>query len=129
MTYTIELDASEERVLEAAARRRGVALDAYLREVLKREAQDNQAAETVRREAVRRGRGMFEGNGHETEDFMRERREEGLREMAAMDAAEDAEDLEDAPRIVAQSDPTKRRTLDELHAAIKLSAQKPEVKA
>ena len=40
MTYTIELDAREERVLEAKARRRGVPLDAFLRDVLKREAQD-----------------------------------------------------------------------------------------
>lgn len=39
MTYTIELNESEERVLEDAARRRGVALDVYLREVLKRDAQ------------------------------------------------------------------------------------------
>jgi hypothetical protein len=81
MTLTIEVPADVENALTAAARRRGVALDAYLSEVLKREAQDNQTAETARREAVRRGRGMFKGNGHETEDFMRERREEGLREM------------------------------------------------
>ncbi len=75
MTYTIEIDATEERVLEDAARRRGVALDTYLLTA--------------------------------------------AREMAALDAQEDAEDLADARRVLAQSDPTKRRTLDELRTALK----------
>lgn len=75
MTYTIEIDATEERVLEDAARRRGVALDTYLLTA--------------------------------------------AREMAAMDAQEDAQDLADARQVLAQSDPTKRRTLDELRTALK----------
>ncbi len=75
MTYTIEIDATEERVLVDAARRRGVALDTYLLTA--------------------------------------------AREMAAMDAQEDAEDLADARQVLAQSDPTKRRTLDELRTALK----------
>ncbi len=41
------------------------------------------------------------------------------REMAAMDAEEDAEDLADARQVLAQSDPSKRRTLDELRTALK----------
>ncbi len=75
MTYTIEIDATEERVLVDAARRRGVALDTYLLTA--------------------------------------------AREMAAMDAQEDAQDLADARQVLAQSDPTKRRTLDELRTALK----------
>lgn len=38
MTYTLELPEIVQRVLEAKARRRGVALDALVREVLQREA-------------------------------------------------------------------------------------------
>ena len=79
MTYTIEIDATEERVLAQAAQARGVGLDAYLLTA--------------------------------------------AREMAALDAAEDAEDLADVRRIRATSDPTKRRTLDELRAALKGRAQ------
>ncbi len=75
MTHTIELDATEERVLEAAAAARGVALNAYLITA--------------------------------------------AQEMAALDAEEDAEDLADARRLLAQSDPSKRRTLDELRTALK----------
>lgn len=61
MTYTIEINATEERELMQAATARGVGLDAYLL----------QAA----------------------------------REMAALDAQEDAEDLADARRVVAQTTP------------------------
>ncbi len=59
MTYTIELDATEEKALEDAARRRGMALDVYLREVLKREAQTNSAATnaaTAKRQAQQNAR-------------------------------------------------------------------------
>lgn len=38
MTYTIELNESEERVLEDAARRRDVALDVYLRDAVREKA-------------------------------------------------------------------------------------------
>lgn len=82
MTHTLELPENVERVLEKKARRRGVGLEVLLLELATREAASEEDAETARREAVRRGRGMFKGNGHETDDFMRERREEGLREMA-----------------------------------------------
>ena len=79
MTYTIEIDATEERVLAQAAQARGVGLDAYLLTA--------------------------------------------VREMAALDAQEDAEDLADVRRIRATSDPTKRRSLDELRDALKGRAQ------
>ena len=79
MTFTIEIDASEERELAQAAAARGVALDTYLLTA--------------------------------------------AREMAALDAAEDAEDLADAQRVVAQSDSAKRRTLDELRDALKAKSQ------
>ncbi len=81
MTHTLDLPENVERVLERRARRRGVPLETLLLDLAAREAATEESAEAARREAVRRGRGMFKGNGHETEDFMRERREEGLREM------------------------------------------------
>ena len=59
MTYTIEIDATEERVLAQAAQARGVGLDAYLLTA--------------------------------------------AREMAALDAQEDAEDLADARRVLADT--------------------------
>lgn len=79
MTFTIEIDASEEQVLTQAAAARGVALDTYLLTA--------------------------------------------AREMAALDAAEDAEDLADARRVLAKSDPAKRRTLSEMRDALKTKAQ------
>lgn len=79
MTYTIEIDATEERVLAQAAQARGVDVSDYLRDA--------------------------------------------WREMAALDAAEDAEDLADVRRIRATSDPTTRRTLDDLRGALKGRAQ------
>ena len=85
MTYTIELDATEERVLEAAAAR-GVALDSYLREVLKRQARREAQAdekEIARRAAVKRGRGMFAHCG-ETPEERRRAKDEELRREAAL---------------------------------------------
>lgn len=82
MTHTLELPENIERVLEATARRRGGGLDVLLLDLVAREAASEESAEAARLAAVRRGRGMFKGNGHETDDFMRERREEGLQEMA-----------------------------------------------
>lgn len=79
MTYTIEIDATEERELMQAAKARGVGLDAYLLTA--------------------------------------------AREMAAMDAQEDAEDLADARRVLAKSDPSKRRTLAEMRDALNAKAQ------
>ncbi len=81
MTRTLDLPESVERVLERKARRRGIALDTYLVDLAAQDAANEESAEATRREAVKRGRGMFVGNGHETDDFMRERHEEGLREM------------------------------------------------
>jgi predicted metal-dependent hydrolase len=75
MTYTIELDATEERVLAQVAAARGVDAVDYLRDA--------------------------------------------WREVAALDAQEDAEDLADARRVRATSDPTKRHTLAELRDALK----------
>lgn len=39
MTHTLELPENVERILVAKARQRGVALEAYMREVLQRDAQ------------------------------------------------------------------------------------------
>lgn len=61
MTYTIELDATEERVLAQAAAARGIDVGDYLRDA--------------------------------------------WREVAALDAQEDAEDLADARRVMAQTTP------------------------
>ncbi len=81
MTHTLELPESVERVLERKARRRGVGLDAPLLDLAAQDAANEESAEAARWEAVRAGYGMLKGNGHEADDFMRERREEGLREM------------------------------------------------
>lgn len=52
--------------------------------------------------------------GVSPDDFLRV----AWREMAELDAAEDAQDLQDARRVRLQSDPSRRRTLDELRAAL-----------
>jgi len=81
MTYTIELNEVEERVLAQAAAARGVALDAYLREAL-REKADRDNAETTRREAVHAGYGKYAHVGL-TPELRRQMKDEELRQEAA----------------------------------------------
>lgn len=82
MTHTIELDATEERVLAQAAAARGVGINEYLH-----------------RAAL---------------------------EMAALNAQEDAEDIADARRIYAASDPPKRHTRAELRDVLQRAAATKE---
>jgi hypothetical protein len=93
MTLTLDLPAEVESSLREAAAREGVALDALVLDALreraargqngvKKSAPELSQSEVARLAALRRARGMLRGNGHETDDFMRERHEEGLREMA-----------------------------------------------
>lgn len=80
MTHTLELPESVERVLEATARRRGVALDALLLDLAAREAQSQENAEAARREAVRAGRGKFANLGPTPEERRQWKDEEMRRE-------------------------------------------------
>jgi hypothetical protein len=70
MTLTLELSEEVQQALEARASSRGVTLPEYLQDLAAREA---------RRPALL---GFFVGNGHEVEDFLRERCEEVERENA-----------------------------------------------
>ena len=82
MTYTLELPENIERVLGAAARKRGVALDALLLDLAAREAASEENAEAARREAVKRGRGMFAHCGETPEERRRAKDAELQREAA-----------------------------------------------
>lgn len=77
MTLTLELPVEVQQVLEARARARGVSLPKYLQDLAARNARSGAAAAL----------GSFAGNGHEVEDFLRERREEiGREEIGREDA-------------------------------------------
>ena len=80
MTHTLELPENIERVLEATARRRGVALDALLLDLAAREAASQESAEVARREAVREGRGKFANLGPTPEERRQWKEEEMRRE-------------------------------------------------
>ena len=54
MTHTLELPENVERVLVAKARQRGVALDAYMREVLQRDAQNETDAAIISKQDAQR---------------------------------------------------------------------------
>lgn len=77
MTHTLELPESVERVLESRARRRGVALNAYLREVLQREAASEDSAATAltttREDAIKAARGSMAQLPGSVAAFMNER--------------------------------------------------------
>ena len=61
MTHTLELPENVERALVAKARQRGVALEVYMREVLKRDAQNEiDAAITPKQETQRAARRALE---------------------------------------------------------------------
>lgn len=86
MTYTLELPESVERVLEAAARKRGVAVDALLLDLAAREAASEENAEAARREAVRTTRGKYAGLGPTPEERRQWKDEEIARETAKFEA-------------------------------------------
>ncbi len=83
MTHTLDLPENVERVLEATARRRGVALGALLLDLVAREAASEESAEEARREAVRAGYGTFAHCG-ETPEERRCAKDEELRREAAL---------------------------------------------
>ena len=72
MTLTLELPSEVQQVLEDRARSRGISLPKYLQDLAVRDAQRPASAAL----------GSFVGNGHEVEDFLRERCEEVERENA-----------------------------------------------
>ncbi len=80
MTHTLELPESVERVLEAKARRRGVALDVYLLDLAAQDAASEESAEAARREAVRAGRGKFANLGPTPEERRQWKEKEMRRE-------------------------------------------------
>ncbi len=100
MTLTLDLPAEVESSLREAASREGIALDALVLDALreraareqngvKKSAPEVSQSEVARLAALRQARGMLRGNGHETDDFMRDRHEEARREMEK-DFADDA---------------------------------------
>lgn len=83
MTYKLDLPESVERVLERRARRRGVALNAYLLDLAVQDAASEESAEVARREAVRTTRGKYAHCG-ETPEERRRAKDEELRREAAL---------------------------------------------
>ncbi len=60
MTHTLELSPDVERALEAKARRRGVSLAAYLRDVAQRDAATPDAGDDAARNSIDRALALLE---------------------------------------------------------------------